>query len=285
MDATYISLIIFIVVTVIYYMFKPKQSIEMIEDTSDKLLSDFTKSGYMYLIIYFLIIVVSQFFINASVLVNKCGGSISQNIGASAVMTFIPWVFIFGSLMLVLMIFPGFKSAFSNVVGYFVVAGQANEILANLLVNTDLQNTMEKENVSAEEQKDLQRSAEAIIKICGNISVMINQIVPDNFRSYWKMLTPLMKKQYFGPGGAPTPELMELKEKLLGVVVMRDNIGEALWYIYAAVLLISIIQYKIVSCPCVKTPAQIAEMHQQFLDEEEQAAAVKNKLNSQAYVG
>ena len=59
---------------------------------------------------------------------SKCGGSLDKNIGAAALFTFIPWILIFGVMLAVLIIFPSFKNAFSNVIGYYVVSGQANEL-------------------------------------------------------------------------------------------------------------------------------------------------------------
>ena len=51
-------------------------------------------------------------------------------------------------------------------------------------------------NASEEDKKAMQDVASVIIKICGNNSILINQIVPENFINYWKIMKPLMKKQY-----------------------------------------------------------------------------------------
>jgi len=212
--------------------------------------------------------------------VNKCGGSVSQNVGAAAVMTFIPWVLIFGSLMLVLIAFPGFKSAFSNVIGYFVVAGEANNVLTTLLVNQETKSAIDGEtNTTPEKKQELSKAAEAILKLCGNMSVLINQIVPSNFEEYWSLLKPLMKPEYQTSGEQST----ELKTKLLNLVVRRDNIGEALWYVYTAVLLISVIQYNLTTRGCVKDPGAMEASHQAFLKEEEIQNQQQAKLQNTIY--
>jgi len=212
--------------------------------------------------------------------VNKCGGSVSQNVGAAAVMTFIPWVLIFGSLMLVLIAFPGFKSAFSNVIGYFVVAGEANNVLTTLLVNQETKSAIDGEtNTTPEKKQELSKAAEAILKLCGNMSVLINQIVPSNFEEYWSLLKPLMKPEYQTSGEQST----ELKTKLLNLVVRRDNIGEALWYVYTAVLLISVIQYNLTTRGCVKDPSAMEASHQAFLKEEEIQNQQQAKLQNTIY--
>jgi len=285
MDATYLSLLIFTIITILYYFLKPKLTMNILDKTLSNdpdLEAKYTKKSYLYLIIYVLLIIITQFFINSSIVINKCGGNLKDNFAAGALMTFIPWVFIFGSIVLILIIFPGFKSAFSNVVGYFAVSGEATTILNELLVNADMQEAINKEDTTPEKKAELQRSAEAIIKLCGNASIMINQIVPENFMDYWSILQPLMKDKY--QRSESGVELRNLQDRLLSVVITRDNIGEAMWYFYTAILLISIIQYNLTSRGCVMDPATMAANHQKFVEEED--AQLKQNENSadQLYV-
>ena len=307
MDATYLSLLIFIIITILYYIFKPKltldvlnggekvQSIQKNPDgtetsiekilTPEEAMANYAKKGYLYLIVYVLLVIISQFFINVGIIVNKCGGNLKDNFAAGAMMTFIPWVFIFGVVVLVLIIFPGFKSAFSNVIGYFAVAGQANTVLNDLLVNANIQEALNRET-DPNKKAALQTSAEAIIKLCGNASIMINQIVPENFAQYWAILQPLMKEDYQPNSRTYNKEAEEsLKTQLLSVVVMRDNIGEALWYFYTAILLISIVQYNLSTRGCIMDPKTMAENHQKFVDAEDAKLKKNAVASSQVYAG
>jgi len=278
MESTYLSLLLFSILTIVYYIFKPSPQINDV--STDQSYANFTKNGYIPMIIYFLLVVVVQFAVNSGVIVNKCGGSVAQNVGAAAVMTFIPWVLIFGSLMLVLIAFPGFKSAFSNVIGYFVVAGEANNVLTTLLVNQETKSAIDGEtDTTPEKKQELSRAAEAILKLCGNMSVLINQIVPSNFEEYWSLLKPLMKPEY----QTSAEQSIELKTQLLNLVVRRDNIGEALWYVYTAVLLISVIQYNLTTRGCVKDPSAMEASHQAFLKEEEIQNQQQAKLQNTIY--
>jgi hypothetical protein len=269
MDASYLSLLIFIAITLLYYLvFKPKLNASAFDDKSGLEYAAYSSKNNVFLTCYFLLVVVTQIIMNSSVLVSTCGGSIAQNIGAAFLLTVIPWFFIFGIVIVALMIFPGFKSAFSNVIGYFAVAGTANNILTELLVNVDLNQTIDDSTEgNVEKNKSLKGAAEAIIKLCGNMSILINQIVPSNFVEYWSMLVPLMKDQY--QAGAP-----ELKQQLLDAVVMRDNIGESMWYIYTAILLISVTQYNIMKRGCTGDLATMQAGYDKYLEKE---AAVKTK--------
>lgn len=280
MDSSFFSLLIFVVITLLYYLvLKPKLNASAFDDPTGSEYADYSSSNNTSLFIYFLFIVLTQVAVNASVMVNKCGGSLLQNIGSAFLMTLIPWIFIFGGVIAALMMFPGFKSAFSNVIGYFAVSNSANNILSELLVNTDLNqaiNSAAKMGAEPGKINSLKSAAEAIVKLSGNMSILINQIVPSNFMEYWAMLVPLMKEQY--QAGAP-----EMKQQLLDVVVMRDNVGEALWYIYTAILLISITQYNIMSRPCNQDVATMQQNQEQYLKTESKINAATDKQNSKIY--
>jgi hypothetical protein len=275
MDISFISLIIFIIITIVYYLvLKPKLEIDMLGD-----LTEYTNSCNIMLLVYFLLIIIVQIALNTGIIVNKCGGNISQNFGIAFLITIIPWIFIFGAVITVLLIFPGFKEAFSNVIGYFAVSGSANKILTELLVNTDLNQTIDDSTVgNVQKNKDLKMAAEAIIKVCGNMSIIINQIVPENFNEYWAMLTPLMKEQYQN-----SDTVLDLKQQLLDTVVTRNNVGEALWYVYTAILLISITQYSITSRKCTKDLVAMQASQQQYQEQEAATQEANAKAESTVY--
>ncbi len=276
MDSTYLSLFCFIIVTIGYYYFKGKIIAAPDGDLTGTNYQDYLKSSYSRVAIYFLTVVLIQFAINAGIIINKCGGSVTQNIGSAFVMTFIPWVLIFGILIAILIVFPGFKSAFSNVIGYFVVAGSANDLLSKLLIDVDVNKAIEGDNSSEENKRALQKAADAIIKLCGNMSILINQIIPSNFDEYWEMLKPLMKPEY--QAGDPV-----MKQKLLDLVVRRDNVGEAMWFLYTAVLLISIIQFNLSSKGCVKDLAAMQKSQQDFLKKEAEMKTKQETAQSVVY--
>lgn len=317
---TYANIIVFVLTTMAYFLaFKPKLTVDILSNPTEY--AKYNKNVYFRLAIYFLFVILLQFGINVSVIASKCGGSLKENIAVAGFMTFLPWSLIFGIVMTILIIFPGFKSAFSDVIGYFMVAGSANKILTKLLVDTkvdqkindtfgvggeDNVGTTSASNIQAQSEqnpsplitnsplnneqsqpqpqsqqqqggeankKAYQDVAEAIIKLCGNMSILVNQIVPENFLQYWNILKPLMKPKY----QKENAETHQIKQELLGVVSTRDNIGEGLWYLYTGVLLTSIIQYYITSRPCVKDMKAIQSDYQQFLDNEQKA---KDKQDS-----
>ena len=155
--------------------------------------------------------------------------------------------------MLVLIIFPGFKGAFSNVIGYYVVYRASNTILVKLLGNTQVDRTLEDVPGSdADKANLLEKASDAVLKLVGNTSIMINQITPENFEDMWNMMTPIMKPEMRG-GGAP------LKAELLEQVILRDNIGECCYYLYTFLLLIVIVKTMLMKQECVTTVSDLKE--------------------------
>uniref|UniRef100_A0A6C0AS05 Uncharacterized protein n=1 Tax=viral metagenome TaxID=1070528 RepID=A0A6C0AS05_9ZZZZ len=290
MANSYLNIVTFLFTTIIYYFIKPTLTYQILNNEEEY--KKHLKSNYLYLAVYLVLVLVVQFIVNASIISTTCGGEITENMGAAGVFTFIPWILIFGVVIVILTIFPGFKSAFSDVVGYFYVSGQANNILTELLVNPDIEKKMNGDKpaspstemtggaeIDQNKRAAMQDAADAIIKICGNTSILINQIVPSNFVQYWDILTPLMKEKYQTPG----PDSQEIKDHLFSLVVTRDNIGEAMWYLYTGILLTSIVQLKLTSRGCVSNPKTMEQNYQKFLQVEQQNQAKQAKIEGTTY--
>jgi hypothetical protein len=277
MDISLISLLIFTIITILYFI---SPSIGKPELSLSDLVNDESKANYYSktlksLAFYLGVVVISQFFLNSSYLMSKCGGSLDKNIGAAALFTFSPWILIFGVMLAVLIVFPGFKSAFSDVIGYYVVSGSANDIFGSILLGSDLNEMIEKTSDPIK-KRDLTQAAEAIIKICGNKSILINQMNPDNFLEIWDVLKALMI-----PGAY---ENNDIKKQLLDLVVLKDNIGEALWYIYTAILISSIVYYNLATRGCIKSVDQIKSDHDAYIQQQEDADKQAELNNSTTYV-
>jgi hypothetical protein len=277
MDISFQSLIFFIIITIIYFVFPSigKPELKLIDLTEEGVSINYYNKNMRSLAFYLGLVVVSQLFLNIGYLMSKCGGSLDKNIGAAALFTFIPWILIFGVMLAVLIIFPSFKSAFSNVIGYYVVAGGANDLFGSILLGTDLNEMIESTKDETEKNK-LTKAAEAIIKICGNKSILINKMNPNNFLEIWETLKPLMITGSY--------DNLEIKQKLLDLVVLKDNIGEAFWYLYTSILISSIVYYNLATRGCVKSVDQIKLEHDNYIKQEEELNKQNELNNSTQYV-
>jgi len=275
MDITYLSLIIFIVLTYVYYAIPAIGKINFtLEALKNQALGETIKKNYTRFGIYIMAIIVSQFAINSIYLINKCGGDAGQNVGTAAYLTFFPWVFIFGIMCIVLMMYPYFKSAFSDVVGYFAIASKANKILTSILIDVDAEEAIDKTNMTAEDKTNMKKAADALLKLCGNKSIIINKMTPYNYLEIWNMLVPLMRNK------GNIPDLPDIQNQLYNLVVLKDNIGESVWYIYTAILVTSLISYNLSTKPCKKSLDQIKADHDKYLEDEKKLEEQKTLNNS-----
>ena len=279
MTNSYLNIVTFLLTTLFYYLaIKPNFTYEISVDTKKH--KEYITNNYMYLAIYLLLVMIIQFIVNASIISSNCGGSITENMGAAGVFTFLPWTLIFGVVVLILTIYPGFKSAFSDVIGYYWISSSANKIITELLVDPNIQHKIDDDIGSTPKQKEaMQSAADAIIKICGNTSLLINQIVPTNFESYWNILTPLMKDKY----KQEITRISDIKRDLFELVVTRDNVGEAMWYIYTGILLTSLVQLKITTRGCVNNPKTMEQNYQKFVKSEEEVKQQQQLATSTTY--
>ena len=179
----YVSLASFVIILCLYYSFIRRKEF------------DFT-----FVFFFYLVILCSQFSTNAFTVYDKCQGS--DNLGDAFSITFMPWFFIFGVLYAVLLFAPpaiseGLKAPFSNVIGYFLVSGEANELLNNLLVDPNVSKSLETSQEANKTQ--LITTSQVILKILGNKAILINEITPSNFEMYWQTLIPLMEKEQTDP--------------------------------------------------------------------------------------
>jgi hypothetical protein len=261
--------------------------------SNGELYKNYTTSNYVSLAVYLLLVMVVQFIVNSSIIAQKCGGSISENMGAAGIFTFIPWTLIFGVTIIILVIYPGFKSAFSDVIGYYWISNQANDLLVELLMQQNVEDSLAKGTTPAaaatpaaapeantvggkntsqkggDDKQAIREVADLILKLCGNTSILINQMTPRNFEPYWSLLTPLKKPKYQNDSAAET---QTLKKQLFDLTVTRDNIGETLWYVYTGLLLTSIVQLKITTRGCASNPKTMEENYAKF---QQQEAAIK----------
>jgi hypothetical protein len=289
MDNSYLNIFTFLLTTLFYYMIlKPPLDYKTV--SNGELYKSYTSSNYVSLAVYLLLVMVVQFIVNASIIAQSCGGSISENMGAAGMFTFIPWTLIFGVTIIILVIYPGFKSAFSDVIGYYWISNQANDLLIELLVQQNIEDSLAKGTSPAapaspaspaskdtlvgdnnpsqkggNDKQAIREVADLILKLCGNTSILINQMTPRNFEPYWSLLTPLKKPKYQNDNAAET---QTLKKQLFDLTVTRDSIGETLWYVYTGLLLTSIVQLKITTRGCATNPKIMEENYAKFQKQE-----------------
>ena len=75
----------------------------------------------------------------------------------------------------------------------------------------------------------------------------------------------------------------DYKTQMLNLVVLKDNIGEAIWYVYTALLISSIVYYNLANVGCKKSVEQIKASHDEYVQQQQEAdqqAALNNAVQT-----
>jgi hypothetical protein len=265
MDISILSVIVFVIVTLFYFNFpsigKPHPTLDIFTNPSTKL--TFSNSVFRSLFIYLFLVIFTQIIINSVYLNSKCGSS--KNIPRAILYTTIPWILFFGIVVAFIKIYPQMKKIFSDVLGFFFISSATSALFGEILINTNINNLINE--VDGDKQAQLRKTADAILKICGNNSVLINQINMNNFTEMWNILKPLMKENVYSN--------LTIKQQLLDLITTKENIGEFFWYLYTGILVITFINYELTTLGCIKDIEQIKQQYDTY--QQEQASQNDNK--------
>jgi hypothetical protein len=162
------------------------------------------------LLVYIVLIFGAQLFANIAITSSVCKGT-PQTVPA-IMYTVVPNILIFGTLVVLLNIYPGWRAPFSNTFGYFVVYLMG--------VNNALTSLLKLEG------------SRLINKICSDKSILINEITPLNFKPFLERMSSdgLLVKGY---------DTIPAYKTLWTYVGLKNNISDYLWYMLTGALVIT----------------------------------------------
>jgi len=249
------ALIFFFFITLGFTLFtlisiQNARSIESMEKAKDSSLLN---------IIYICILVIGSYFINTTISKALCN---SQSIQWTNILlaTLLPWIVIFFSLYVVLKLFPGWISPFSNTIGYLVIS-----ILGVEKTLTEILNDENNTNGDV---------AKAIANIKNNKSNFINQIDIDrtDFNSFITSLISAGIITLKNPAATdresestefaenPTENTNENNpniQNLYKLLIIKNVLGKITWYALAGVLVTSVSYNYIINMSCEKSLEEI----------------------------
>jgi len=203
--------------------------------------------------IYFLTLIIIQFFINLQLTSDICNES---QYGIAMTTTILPWVFIFGVLVVLLKIFPNWLSPFSNTFGYlFTYITGVNEFLMDIL-----------------KSKTTNKSNLAIEKIYENKSLLINSITLENIGEWWNNMSDKnngILKPNIGN------EQSENFKKLEKFIKLKTNVAEFIWYTLTGILVTSVSYNYILNSGCSQSAGEMEKRHNEYLEQEKKLASTK----------
>ena len=236
------SLIVFFLITTVYFILK-----------------SYSKSPAdtrIWTIIYLLLLIVSQFYINLSLTNDICG---FNQYNVAFMVTVIPWVIIFGILNIVLLIFPSWLSPFGNTIGYLVclITG-INKFFLSIL--------NDKSALNLSKNKEI---IETINHIYTDKSLLINEISISELPMWWKN----MKAANILKSSANEEDYNTLKS----YIKLKNNISEYIWYMLTGGLVTSVSYNYIVNSGCKQSVEEMKKRHDEYVEKDEEITNAKNK--------
>ena len=259
----------FIVISIIYIVFK----ISLI--TSAKLPTEMEKKENLaYIGIYSFLILMGNYIINTNIVKNNCQSD-QVNWFTVFYVTFIPWIFIFGILYILLLAFDEWLKPFSNTIGYFIVKLLGAKDIFNNVIN-DAENIKDSDDSDSKNSNELLQ--QALISMRQNRMKIINEMSSDQieFMKFIKQLNRagLIKKQYIKDDelnfeSDDTEKKNQLLE-LFKLVNVKDEIGKLVWYILAGLLITTIAYNHILNVECKKSIEEINKEYEEEVEKTEQ---------------
>ena len=255
MDSATLSLVLFIVFTLIYFIYRyfefDSQHLNIVTG------------------IYVLSVISSQFSINISATKELCG---EANYGNAFLYTLIPWGIIFGLLHIVLFMFPGWKSPFANTFGYLLAkAGGVKSLLLDHILKAKFKEGVKIPSTNSPQDKPSIKetqlggtranatSSEAITNslehIYGDPSALINEVTPETFDTFWTSMTPLFRKN-----------AEKYRDQFKKLVNLKDLVSEFVWYLLTGVLVCSMSYNSILNQGCNTSVKEMQKRHQDYED-------------------
>lgn len=242
-----VSILIFFILTLAYSIFK--------------YYSKSPSSMKIWTLIYFLILIITQFFINLG-LTNEICGFKQYNVAFTT--TIIPWVFIFGSIFLILKVFPNWLEPFSNTFGYFFtyITG-VNGFFKSILKD---KNTVKLSSNQSE-------MINALNNVYEDKSLLINSMTITNLPFWWES----MKK-----GGILKPTVGQKEfDTLLGYIKLKTNVSEFIWYALTGLMASSVSYNYIINTGCVQSVEEMEKRHDEYLEQEQNLSKAKQEKQEQ----
>ena len=198
--------------------------------------------------LYGVTILISQYIVQLNMTKELCG---EPQISSALYVSLVPWIFIFGTMMIVLSMFPSWLRPFSNTFGYLgAKLNGVNKLLENIFKSPADKSTLPKDNKIA---------LNALEKIYDDQSLLVNEITQTNFERFWTNMST---------SGLFQSNATKYKEALKNIVYLKDIISEFLWYILTGILTMSISNNYIVNEGCNTSVKEMKKRHDDYQEKE-----------------
>lgn len=193
-------------------------------------------------------VVIGEYFIAVGDTKSLCG---SHQWGTALMASVLPWFFVFGMMSALLKIFPGWLTPFSNTFGYVVV---------RMFGLSGLVRTIFKPSI--DDDSDLKSIQGTLAYIYSDQSLIVNEITPENFDTFWKKVTPLLKVNVV--------KNSDIKTKLYNLIKIKFLVSQYIWYVLTGILVASMSYNYIAGSACKRSVKEMQERANNIQSTEEE---------------
>lgn len=164
---------------------------------------------------YLAIMILIMWFVNQGLMTSLCNGN--SNAGVISYATIPTWVIMFGLMIAMITVYPGWKSPFANTFGYFllVLSGYKSKLDKHLQEGMDVKFNY----------------------IYKNPLIIINEFDPSNLNMAFESETI---KSIF------KVDIEETRELITKLVLFKDLVSEFIWFMLVGMIIITV-SYNIIS--------------------------------------
>jgi hypothetical protein len=206
--------------------------------------------------------------LNGVYLNDTCGFT---SISLVAKATLVPWILIFGGMIGILAMAPGWKAPFSNTLGYFVVKMSNGEgALLDILKSAPNCPGAHKQTKPSKDTAASDEGADRMLcMVYQDPTPLFNELTPDDFAFGMDKLLPYMNAEARGIWETvETPQRLKevvtdntVFKKLWRMVVVKDIVAEWAWYILTAGVVLATSTNIMMSSGCKKTANDETDHH------------------------
>jgi len=203
---------------------------------------DNVKTHKLYLISYCILILLGSFFINYNISKSLCPVD-NINVYTLILNTVFPWLFIFGSIYGILLVFDTWHRPFSNTLGYLVIKLLGIESLfVNILAKP-------KGNDS-----DNEKILQAILNMKTNKSIFINEMdeEPVTFKEFFDQLT-FAKIIENNDNDKYTKDITNIYK----LIVIKNSVGRFVWFVLSGIIISTVTYNNIINSSCNQSKTSI----------------------------
>lgn len=198
-------------------------------------------------LIYFLGIIIGMFGLNMAMTKEICG---SVQTGTAIMITSVPWLTIFGIMMIMIRIFPGWLMPFSNTFGYLIVKlGNIEKVMSSIIAP----------KAASGDTLQEKQTAFAIEQIYSNKSLIINELTEANYENFWERTKN---------AGLLTKNADEYKDSLLNLIRLKNIVAEFFWSLLSGILAIAISNNYVADTACERSTKEMIERMNQYEEEQ-----------------